>query len=111
MQKLRWYDKNSNLSEIFHFLENMDENFQSQIAQDILQILLKDFGLNLDAELNKISKDNLSKYNRWYDNNIDLFSSFEIIKNMPEGLQNEVVKRVVESVMLLYFSNNEAGGK
>lgn len=110
MENIRWYDKNPELSEIFEFIRGLDESMQAQIAQDILQILLNEFGLNLDEKINEISKSYDFQCKRWYDNNIDFYTSFAIIKSLPDELKSEVVKRIVESVMLTYLEGIAANG-
>lgn len=103
MKHIRWYDKTPELSDVFEFIQQLSPDVQNKIAQDVLQVLIKDFNLNLDEEITKISKDYQYDCKRWYDGNIDLFSSFEIIKNLPDGLKNEIVKRMMESVLLVYI--------
>ena len=102
MKHVRWYDKNPNLKDIFEYMEGLDEAVQGKIGQDILQILMNDFNLNLDEKINSITKNYNYECNRWYDNNIDLFVSFAIIKDLPEGFQEEVVKKIVESILFIY---------
>jgi len=102
MQQVRWYDKNPNLKDIFEFIEGLDESIQAQIAQDILQILISEFGANFDERINEITKNCTHDCNRWYDANIDLFTSFEIIKELPPHLQEEMVKKIVDSILFLY---------
>lgn len=101
MEDIRWYDKTPDLSEIFAVVEKFDSSIQAKIAQEIIQMLINEFGLNLDKEINRISKNYNFECKRWYDNNIDLFSSFEIIKYLPDNLKIEVVKRLVESVWII----------
>lgn len=107
MKQVRWYDKNPNLKNVFEFIEGLDDSNQRKIAQDILQILVNDFNLNLDNEINSISKNYTYKCKRWYDNNIDLFTSFEIIKNLPEDMQTQLVEKIVTSLLLIYLENGE----
>lgn len=107
MRRVRWYDKNPGLKEVFEFIESLDEPVQKKIANDIIQILLEDFSLDLDKKINNISKNYTYKCKRWYDNNIDLFTSFDIIKSLPEELQNEIVKKIVESILLVYLEDKE----
>lgn len=109
MENVRWYDKNPNLSEVFEFVQKLDVSIQAKIAQDIIQMLINDFGLNLDEEINRISKNYNYECKRWYDNNIDLFSSFEIIKNLPENYKNEIVKRIVEAIWLISVEGGTSG--
>lgn len=107
MRRVRWYDKNPGLKEVFEFIENLDEPVQKKIANDIIQILLEDFGLDLDEKINNISKNYTYECKRWYDNNIDLFTSFDIIKTLHKELQNEIVKKIVESILLVYLEDKE----
>lgn len=103
MKYVRWYDKNPDLKQIFEVIQNMDESCQRMIAQDIIQILMNVLRLDLDEEINKISSNYNYKCKRWYDDDINLFTSFEIIKNLPDDLQHEVAKKIVETVLLVYI--------
>jgi hypothetical protein len=107
MKHIRWYDKNSNLKKVFEFIQELDAPVQNEIAKDIIQILMNDLKPNLDEKINTIGKSYNYKCKRWYDNNIDLFSSFELIKNLPNKRKDEVVKKIAESVLLMYFDNEK----
>lgn len=102
MQHIRWYDKNPELKEAFEFIEKLDFEVQQQIAQDMIQILMNDFGLNLDTEINRIAQNYTYECKRWYDKNIDFFTSFEIIRSLPDDLQKEIVTRIIETILLIY---------
>lgn len=104
MKYERWYDKNANLKSVFEFIEGLDIPVQNDMAKDIIQILMSELGSNLDEKLNAISKNYNYECRRWYDNNVDLFSSFEIIKNLPDEMKRVVVKKIIESALLMYFS-------
>ena len=106
MEYVRWYDRNPELKEAFELIEGLDVSVQEQIAQDLIQILMNDFGLNLDAEINRISQGYTYECKRWYDKNIDFFTAFEIIKTLPENLQNEIVKQIIETVLLIYVKKD-----
>jgi hypothetical protein len=103
MKYERWYDKNSNLKAVFEFIQKLDIPVQNEVAKDILQILMVELKTDLDEKLNCISKNYNYECKRWYDKNIDLFSSFELIKNLPDELKNKVVKKIMESVLLMYL--------
>ncbi|HNW25210.1 MAG TPA: hypothetical protein PLG15_01120 [Candidatus Gastranaerophilaceae bacterium] len=107
MKHVRWYDKNPDLKDVFEFIENLDEQRQGDIAKDILQILVNDFNFDLDEKINNISKNYTYKCKRWYDTNIDLHTSFEIIKDVPEDVQCQIVRKIIQTVLLIYF---ESGG-
>lgn len=99
----RWYDKNPDLKDILNLIEKLDTDLQDKIAIDVMQILINDFNLDLDRKINEISKNYTYKCSRWYDKNINLFSAFEIIKNLPCQIQKEVINRISESIFLVYF--------
>ncbi len=103
MKHVRWYDKNPDLKDVFDFIEELDESIQDKIAQDILQILINDFKLDLDEKINTICKNYNYTCKRWYDGNIDLFSSFEIIKGFSLQMQEQVIKKIIESILYIYI--------
>lgn len=102
-QNTRWYDKNPDLKEVFEFIEGLDVSIQKIIAQDILQILMNDFGLNLDEQINSICKNYNFKCSRWYDNDINLFTSFEIIKGFSLELQQKFIEKVIATILFIYI--------
>ena len=106
MQQARWYDKNSDLQDVVEVIRRVDRPIQNNIAQDILQILMTDFNLNLDDKINAISKNYNCKCNRWHDQNIDLFTSFEIIKGFSPELQTSLAQKVKTSMLLTCLSES-----
>lgn len=110
MKHVRWYDKDANLQAVFEFIQGLDVSIQAEMAKDILQILVKELNIDIDQKMNEINKGYNYEYRRWYDNNIDLFSSFELIKNLPDELRNEVIKKIIESALLMYFSEQNNKG-
>lgn len=103
MAHIRWYDKNPGLKELFEVIEGLEPSIQNQIGQDILQCLMNDFGLNLDEQINTISKNYTFKCNRWYDNNIDFFTSFEIIKGFSPEFQKQVIEKIITTILFIYL--------
>lgn len=110
MKHIRWYDKNSDLKDIFEYLEGLDGSIQRKIAEDILQILMNDFHLNLDEKINNIAKNYTYECKRWYDYNIDLFTAFEIIKTLSKDLQTKLIEKIVESLMLSILNGEVTKG-
>lgn len=108
MKHIRWYDKNPDLKDVFEFLKSLDASIQGKIAKDILQILVNDFNLDLDKQINNITKNYTYNCKRWYDYNIDLFTSFEIIKTLPKNLQIKLIEKIVEVLMLLIHNGEIA---
>lgn len=99
MKYIRWYDKNPDLKDIFEFLEGLDISAQRKVAKEILLILLNDFHLQLDEQINNIAKNYTYSCKRWYDYNIDLFTSFEIIRKLPKKLQKQLIEKIVSSLL------------
>lgn len=102
MKNIRWYDKNPDLKELFGLIEMCSQESQRLIAHDILQVLITDFGLNLDNTVNKITKNYNYKPKRWYDENIDLFSAFEIIKEFGASEQEMIIERIIQTILNVY---------
>lgn len=109
MKHVRWYDKNPDLKEVFEFIESLDDNHQKIIAQDIIQILMNDFNLNMDKKINSIAQNYNYNCKRWYDKDINLFSSFEIIKTLSTEIQQKVIKKIITTVLFIYFEEEKNG--
>lgn len=109
MKNIRWYDKNSKLKQVIEIVEGLSPEYQDIVAKDIIQILAQDFNLNFDDHINDVG----NKYNynckRNHDNNIDLFTSFEIIKGLEDGLQHRVAESILETILLLYLVKGANG--
>lgn len=105
MQSIRWYDKNPLLKEVFEFIQKLDTHAQIEIAKDILQILMSDSNIDIDKALNEINQERPKNCNRWYDSNIDLHSSFAILKKLPDGYRKIILDRIIESALLMYFGH------
>lgn len=110
MKNVRWYDRNPDLKEVFEFIQELDSSIQKEIGKDIIQMLMNDFNLDLDDEINRISKNYNYDCKRWYDDNIDLFTSFEIIKKMPSVQKVQVIQKIVMTVLLIYLEEEVTGG-
>lgn len=105
MKHIRWYDKNPDLKNVFEFIQELDTADQRKIAHDILQILFTDFNINLDEKINEVAKNYNYKAQRWYDNNIDLYTSFEIIKGQSSVTKSKIIEKIVESILYMYFQD------
>lgn len=103
----RWYDKNPQLSELVAYLEEQDENVQDMFAQHLLQILMYEFNFNLDEQISKLAQPCNYAYNRWYDNNVELFTIFQFIKNLNDEEQSYLVDSVVSHVLIDNMKANE----
>lgn|SRR5574344_174957 len=108
MQKIRWYDKNLLLKETFEFIERLDDISQGELAKDILQIVLNELNLDKDKCINEIGRNYNYTCKRWYDDNIDLYTSFEIIKQLDEVQQKRVVQKIIESAVFMYFKGENS---
>ncbi len=98
---MRWYEQNSELNELLNFIETIENDNKTTVAHHLLQILINECDINLDNEINKLSKNNYS-YNRWYDDVADLSTSLELLKQLPSGKQEYVVKRLLSEIIMSY---------
>ena len=100
-QHFRWYD-NSDLSDVFKFMETLDDNRRDELAHNMLQVVVNECNLDLDSEINKIYANFNYDYKRWYDTKVEIFNSVEIIKNLSKDQQNMVADKIITSIL---FSN------
>ncbi len=109
MANARWYDKNSQLNEFVSYLEEQEREVQDVFAQHLLQILIYEFNFNLDLEIGKMSEPCDYEYNRWYDDNVELFTIFEFVKKLSSEEQSYLVDSVISHVLIdnMKDSSNE----
>ena len=96
----RWYDKNPKLSELVSYLEEQNAEIQDAFSQHLLQILMYEFNFNLDKEISKLAQPCDYSYNRWYDDNIELFTILQFIKTLTDEEQSYLVDSVVSHVLI-----------
>jgi len=96
----RWYDKNPKLSELIAYLEDQERDIQDVFSQHLLQILIYEFNFNLDEQISKLSEPWKHPYNRWYDDNIELFTIVQFIKTLSYDEQSYLVDSVVSHVLI-----------
>ena len=102
--KKRWYDKHSNVSEAFRVLRGLDDNMQSKIAYQIMEIskslklIYKEYpqshlSLGIERVLGLYKYENKR---RWYDREVNSSLSFALktISTLPE----DDFKAIMESV-------------
>lgn len=108
MNYVRWYDKDTDLSKLMSFLEGLSDEIKDEIAQDLIQIILSEIKTNQDNELFQLSENKLCNYRRWYDNNMNLHSAIEIIKNLDSQKRKEIISLLLESIVqILAEKSNE----
>lgn len=96
---VRWYDKDSDLSHLMAFIENLNDDIRESIAQDLIQIILAEIDTNKDVELYQLSVANCGVYQRWYDKHASLHSAIEIIKNLDSDKRAEIIHLIMESII------------
>ncbi|MGN1124673.1 MAG: hypothetical protein ACI4SM_00665 [Candidatus Gastranaerophilaceae bacterium] len=101
MEAKRWYEKISDINDLVLFVEKLSPENQDEVAQHFFQILIYECGIDLDKEFSKFSENDYS-YKRWYDNNYQISSALELLKHLPEDVQNFVVNRVLTDVVISF---------
>jgi len=94
----RWYDKYLSLSQLFQFLENLDERRRKIIAGEILQIIFCELHVNNDEKVKELTYLKHDYNKRWYDIDVEVQSAIELIATLSEEERNEVIIRVVETL-------------
>src|SRR5574344_635523 len=111
MSYSRWYDKNPDLKDLFDFMEKFSENLKREVAQEIIQILMTEFDFDMDKEISKMSEACSYEYRRWYDYNIDMYTSFELIKKMDYETQNIAVEKISAMILRKYIEDGKNARK
>lgn len=106
MEKTRWYDKNPELNNLISYLEEQNDDVRNAFAQHLLQILIYEFNFKLDEQISQMSKPCDYTYNRWYDDNVELFTILEFIKTLSYDEQNYLVDSVVSHVLIENMKEN-----
>lgn len=99
--KQRWYEQNPDLNEVVNFIQSLDFDDRVVVAKYLLQILISECNINIDEELSKISTHDYS-YNRWYDDNFDLSTAFELLKKLSKVEQDFVVSRFLSEIVMSF---------
>lgn len=98
MTHIRWYDKIPELKNFLEYLQAMPSEYQSLVAQDLMQILLKEGFVETSHSLDYLKVQKHYEYRRWYDENFELSSALEIIKDLPPQEQQSLLFKIVESI-------------
>lgn len=100
---IRWYDKDEDLSQFLTFLEGIDERKRKVIAKEVLQIIFTELDLNPDEKILSLYSLEYSQKKRWYDEDIDVQSSIELIKDLSSEKKQELLSRTIETIQQLIF--------
>lgn len=100
---IRWYDKDEDLSQFLTFLEGIDERKRKVIAKEVLQIIFTELGVNPDEKILSLFSLEYSHKKRWYDEDIDVQSSIELIKDLSSEKKQELLSRTIETIQQLIF--------
>lgn len=95
----RWYDKYPELKSLLTILESVDKSAVDMIAQDFLQIILEKYGDDFDKIIHHMAENPPPRYSRWYDENDNLHTCIEFIKNLPDSDKKELVNYFIASLM------------
>lgn len=95
----RWYDKYPELKSLLTILESIDKSAVDLIAQDFLQIILEKYGEDFDKVIKYMADNPPPRYSRWYDENDNLHTCVEFIKNLSDNDKKELVNYFIASLM------------
>lgn len=100
---IRWYDKDEDLSQFLNFLEGIDERKQKVVAKEILQIIFTELNINADEKILSLSNLEYSYNKRWYDVDVEVQSSIELLKDLSQTQRRELLSRIIETIQQLIF--------
>ena len=94
----RWYDKDNNVSQLFHFLEGMDKRNRKIIANEILQIIFAELNIDINTKVRELTNLKHGHNKRWYDEDTEVQSAIEVIKSLSAEQSHELMIRIVETL-------------
>ena len=101
----RWYDRYPDLKSLLMMLEQVDSQYIDFIAHDFLQVILEKYNDKFDIFMKEISENPPPRYNRWYDENYELHTCIEFVRNLDDdNARNELISLFIMS--LLTFITN-----
>ena len=75
----RWYDKDNFTRLIVNMLEDIDSNFRTELAEDLIQIILQNqINENIDDMISTINYPYIPVRRRWYDEDETVHSAVEM---------------------------------
>lgn len=107
MKYLRWYDKDQYLSAFMKLLEGLPEDVQSQVAVDILLYIPKIIKKDFAKFINIVSGYDPREYNRWYDQNPNVHTAVEAIRELDPDKRDELINEI--SDIIVRYTEGTAG--
>jgi len=104
----RWYDEDKILSKLMSFLEKADDAVRAVVANDLLQIVINEVHSDaINQKIEYLKSNTYGKYTRWYDNNANLQSAIEIIRGLDTQAREDVMLRVIESMIQIFTKGED----
>ena len=100
---IRWYDKDEDLSQFLKFLEGIDERKQKVVVKEVLQIIFTELDINADEKILSLSNLEYLHNKRWYDVDVEVQSSIELLKDLSQTQRRELLSRIIETIQQLIF--------
>ena len=94
----RWYDKDEDITHLLKFLENIDPHHRKIIANELLQIIFQELGVDVNQKIMELKYLKPEQNKRWYDSDVDVQSSIEMIKNLSDSQRHELLVRIIETL-------------
>ena len=98
MEYARWYDEDENLRHIMKALESLDEELQSVIAQDIIQVVMEHTGFCFDECIERLDDSYVAVRRRWYDKDPNMCSAIELIKEIPKEMRVDALHDILSTL-------------
>ena len=89
--RMRWYDRDQTVSLAMSIIKNSNEKAQLRVAKLIVR-KLNEFGVTKNYTIFQRFEGFIK---RWYDENDELFESFEALKAAPRKIQKEIALEII----------------
>ena len=101
----RWYDTDPQLKMVLNFLEVAPDDLRSDVAMDIIQIVLHEEFTSTDEFINFARDNYIGSSQRWYDIDDLIHTAVEMIKLLNDQERAVVLSEAAQTIM--YFSANK----
>jgi hypothetical protein len=98
---LRWYDRDPKLKGIVTLLKKAPEDVKSDLAMDIIQVIIQENFTTSDELMGFAGKNYVGKTQRWYDSDEMIHTAVEMLKLLNERELQIVMREIADTYLYL----------
>ena len=95
----RWYEKNEHLKAFINLMQDIDMDYQCEIAVDIIMRTSSFVERDYEKMIQEISTYNPKDYGRWYDKNPNVHLAIESLRDLSDEQRITIVKEFTDKIL------------